>query len=81
MAPAETPDLALLISCVGRRMVLQPRTEEEVESVREVLGPGAVLTGFIYDAAGSYIPALLLFVGLTAVAGICGVAARRPTPV
>jgi MFS family permease len=42
---------------------------------------GAVLTGFIYDAAGSYIPALLLFVGLTAVAGICGVAARRPTPV
>ncbi len=38
---------------------------------------GAVLTGFIYDAAGSYIPALLLFVGLTAVAGICGVAARR----
>jgi MFS family permease len=38
---------------------------------------GAVLTGFIYDAAGSYIPALLLFVGLTAVAGLCGVLARR----
>ena len=42
---------------------------------------GAVLTGFIYDAAGSYIPALLLFVALTAVAGICGVAARRALPV
>jgi MFS family permease len=38
---------------------------------------GAVLTGFIYDAAGSYIPALLLFVGLTAVAGLCGLLARR----
>lgn len=42
---------------------------------------GAVLTGFIYDAAGSYIPALLLFVALTAVAGICGVAARPGVPV
>ncbi len=43
---AQTPELALLISCVGRRMVLKQRTEEEVESVREVLGDGAVLTGF-----------------------------------
>jgi hypothetical protein len=42
----QAPDLALLISCVGRRMVLKQRTEEEVESVREVLGPDAVLTGF-----------------------------------
>jgi hypothetical protein len=40
------PELALLISCVGRRMVLKQRTEEEVESVREVLGDGAVLAGF-----------------------------------
>ncbi len=43
---AESPELALLISCVGRRMVLKQRTEEEVESVREVLGDGAVLAGF-----------------------------------
>ena len=41
---------------------------------------GAVLTGFIYDAVGSYIPALLLFVALTAVAGLCGVVARRALP-
>jgi MFS family permease len=41
---------------------------------------GAVLTGFIYDAAGSYIPALLLFVALTGVAGLCGVLARRALP-
>lgn len=41
-----TPDLALLISCVGRKAVLQQRVEEEVEGVREALGTGAVLTGF-----------------------------------
>ncbi len=43
---AQTPELALLISCVGRRMVLKQRTEEEVESVREVLGESTILTGF-----------------------------------
>lgn len=42
----QTPDLALLISCVGRKMVLKQRIEEEVEGVRDVLGEGAVLTGF-----------------------------------
>jgi hypothetical protein len=40
------PDLALLISCVGRKLVLKQRVEEELESVREVLGPGATLMGF-----------------------------------
>jgi hypothetical protein len=40
------PDLALLISCVGRRLVLKQRVEEEVERVREVLGPRAVLAGY-----------------------------------
>ena len=39
-------ELAILISCVGRKMVLRQRIEEEVEGVREVLGPQAVLTGF-----------------------------------
>ena len=39
-------ELALLISCVGRRMVLRQRIEEEVEGVREVVGDAAVLTGF-----------------------------------
>ena len=32
------PELALLISCVGRKLVLDQRTEEEVESVHEVIG-------------------------------------------
>ena len=39
-------ELALLISCVGRKMVLQQRIEEEVEGVRDVVGTRAVLTGF-----------------------------------
>ncbi len=38
--------LALLISCVGRRMVFKQRVEEELEVVRDVLGPAAALTGF-----------------------------------
>lgn len=40
------PDLAVLISCVGRKLILRQRIEEEVEGVREVLGEQAVLTGF-----------------------------------
>ncbi len=38
--------LALLISCVGRKLVLQQRTEEEVEAVREILGEHTTLAGF-----------------------------------
>ena len=43
---SSTPDLAVLISCVGRKLVLKQRIEEEVEAVRDVLGEQAVLTGF-----------------------------------
>ncbi len=42
----QSPDLALLISCVGRKLVLKQRVEEEVEAVRGVLGPKTVMTGF-----------------------------------
>ncbi|HEU0073308.1 MAG TPA: FIST N-terminal domain-containing protein [Dehalococcoidia bacterium] len=41
-----SPDLAILVSCVGRKMVLKQRIEEEVEAVRDVLGDKAVLAGF-----------------------------------
>lgn len=41
-----SPDLAILISCVGRKMVLKQRVEEEVEGVRQIVGDDAVLTGF-----------------------------------
>lgn len=44
--PGPTPDLAVLISCVGRRLVLRQRVEEEVEAVRDAVGPTASLTGF-----------------------------------
>lgn len=40
------PDLAVLISSVGRKLVLKQRTDEEVESVQDMLGEKATLTGF-----------------------------------
>lgn len=40
------PELALLISCVGRKLVLRQRIEEEVEAVRDVLGEQTILAGF-----------------------------------
>ena len=40
------PDLAILISCVGRKLVLKQRVEEELESVRDVIGNKATMTGF-----------------------------------
>lgn len=40
------PQLAILISCVGRKLVLKQRIEEEVEGVRDVLGADAALAGF-----------------------------------
>jgi len=42
----EKPDLALLVSCVGRKLVMDQRTEEETEAVREVLGDDATIAGF-----------------------------------
>jgi hypothetical protein len=39
-------ELALLVSCVGRKMVLSQRIEEEVEGVRDVVGDQAILAGF-----------------------------------
>lgn len=39
-------DLALCISCVGRRLVLGPRTSGELETVRQVIGCTPLITGF-----------------------------------
>jgi hypothetical protein len=41
-----SPELAILISCVGRKLILKQRIEEEVEGVRDILGEGATYTGF-----------------------------------
>ncbi len=38
--------LAILISCVGRKLVLGGRVDEEIEAVAKVLGRDTLLTGF-----------------------------------
>jgi len=40
------PKLALLISCVGRKLILGNRIDEEVETVKEVFGNDTLLSGF-----------------------------------
>jgi hypothetical protein len=42
----QKPDLAILISCVGRKLVLNQRIEEEVEVIRDILGKTTAITGF-----------------------------------
>lgn len=42
----KSPDLAILISCVGRKLVLNQRIEEEVEVIRSVYGEKTIITGF-----------------------------------
>jgi len=42
----ENPAIAIIISCVGRKLVLGDRIAEEVDVVRDVLGPDAVIAGF-----------------------------------
>lgn len=43
---AQNAQFILCVSCVGRRIVLGQRIEEELEGVRAVFGPGPVLSGF-----------------------------------
>lgn len=38
--------LAILVSCVGRKLVMGGRVDEEIEAVAEVFGQGATITGF-----------------------------------
>lgn len=40
------PSLAILISCVGRRLVLGQRVEEEIEAVSDIFDDKVPLTGF-----------------------------------
>ncbi len=46
MHAATGDSLALLVSCVGRKLVMGDRVEEEVEVVGDVFGKQAMLTGF-----------------------------------
>ncbi len=43
---ASKPDLAILISCVGRKLILQQRISEEVEAARDFFGAEVPITGF-----------------------------------
>lgn len=41
-----SPDLAILISCVGRKLILQERTSEEVVAAKNIFGAKTSITGF-----------------------------------
>jgi len=42
----QKPELAILISCIGRKLVLKERVEEETEAVRSNLGEQVKIIGF-----------------------------------
>lgn len=42
----ESPTLALLISCVGRKVILENRTYEEIEAIHEIFGEETINMGF-----------------------------------
>jgi hypothetical protein len=42
----QKPDLAILISCIGRKLVLNTRIREEVEVIRSIYGRSTAITGF-----------------------------------
>ena len=51
-------EFALLISCIGRKLVLKQRIEEEIEGVRDVLGHQTILAGFYsYGEISPFTPA------------------------
>ena len=53
------PVLAILVSCVGRKLVMGDRVDEEVEAVVDVLGNDTVRTGFYsYGEISPFTPAL-----------------------
>ncbi len=42
----KNPQLGILISCIGRKLVLQESIEDELDAVRYVIGDAAAITGF-----------------------------------
>jgi hypothetical protein len=43
---SKAPDVAILISCVGRKLILQERTEDEVIAAKGIFGSDTCITGF-----------------------------------
>jgi hypothetical protein len=42
----QKPELAILISCVGRKLILQERVDEEVQAAKDIFGAHTTITGF-----------------------------------
>jgi hypothetical protein len=40
------PELAILVSCIGRKLVMNQRVEEEIEHVQDVIGSKTAISGF-----------------------------------
>lgn len=57
MAPHPGAGIGLLISCVGRKLAMGYRVDEEIEAVAEILGEDTVLTGFYsYGEISPFVP-------------------------
>lgn len=46
MLSAPRDGVAILVSCVGRKLVMGGRVDDEIEAVADVFGQGATITGF-----------------------------------
>ena len=62
-AQGVAPAACLLVSCVGRRLLMGQSTEEEIEQVHEAIGPGVPMAGYysygeIAPRAGSKVAGL-----------------------
>jgi hypothetical protein len=56
-ADPATDRLAVLVSCVGRKLVMGNRVDEEIEAVADVLGKQVTLTGFYsYGEISPFMP-------------------------
>jgi hypothetical protein len=42
----DKPSFSLLISCVGRKLILGSQTEKELEAVKGIFGDGTIMSGF-----------------------------------
>ena len=45
-AAGAAPELCLFVSCVGRRLLMQQRTQDEVDAVAKVIGAATPMAGF-----------------------------------
>lgn len=54
----KSPAVAILISCVGRKLILNNRIEEEVEAVKSIYTDSTLITGFYsYGEISPFVPA------------------------